>query len=83
MLNCEDIYLLTPTHWNPHTTVYEENESNMVDWKGDIIEPKYRKRIMLQDNEMGGDENDIGALISEVESKLVHHAIANSDVFHR
>ena len=79
MLNCEEIYLLTPTHWNPHTSVYAENESNMVDWKGDVIEPKYRKQIILQDNEVD-DDDDIGAIICEPQLKMVHHAISNSDI---
>ena len=47
MLHSDEIYLLTPTRWDPHTTVYQENEANMVDWKGDIIAPKYRKQIIL------------------------------------
>lgn len=30
---------LTPigADWNPHTTAYEQNESNMLDWQGGIV----------------------------------------------
>lgn len=65
MLDCDEIYLLTPTRWNLHTTVYEENEAIMIDWKRDIVEPKYRNQIILKDVD-SDDEGDIGAVICEV-----------------
>ena len=47
------VVLLTPEGpWNPNSTVFAENEDNMVDHKGKVIVPSHRpKRILLQDVE--------------------------------
>ena len=41
----EDMYDMTPINWNPHNTVYAENEDAMLDWEGNMKEPKHRERI--------------------------------------
>ena len=28
-----DMYMLTPTTWNPHSVHYAHNEENMLDWE--------------------------------------------------
>ena len=82
MLNCEEVYLLTPTNWDPHTPVHSQNESNMVDWKGDVVEPKYRKRIVLPLND-GDDDDGVeqSAVISQVEMEAVNKAMEDSNIF--
>ena len=38
----EEVYLLTPSRWNPHCDSYAQNEENMLDWEGDMVERKDR-----------------------------------------
>ena len=47
----EDIYLLTPSRWNPHDPAYAANEDSMVDWEGNMREKRDRVRIMLNELE--------------------------------
>ena len=35
--------------WDPHYGAYADNEENMMDWNSQMIEPKDRTRIVLQD----------------------------------
>ena len=35
--------------WDPHCSVYADNEENTMDWNGQMVEPKYITRILLQD----------------------------------
>jgi hypothetical protein len=37
MKETEDIYLLTPSRWNPHDDLYATNEENMLDWEGNTF----------------------------------------------
>ena len=32
----EDVYVLTPTTWNPHSDAYVINEESMLDWEGNM-----------------------------------------------
>ena len=45
------VLLMTPegSSWNPHSDVYTRNEESMLDWNGQMIEPKDRVRILLSD----------------------------------
>jgi hypothetical protein len=47
--NTDDLYTLTPTKFNPHSTSYAKNEANMVDWEGNMIEKRYRDPILLEE----------------------------------
>ena len=71
-----DVYMLTPTTWNPHSDHYAYNEENMLDWEGNMKEKKdcVKWRIVL--DELEEDRRMVSSLfISEVES------IAISDIF--
>jgi hypothetical protein len=46
---CENIYMLTPTRWDPHDQAYRHNEDSMMDWQGEMIERKYRRQVLLSD----------------------------------
>ena len=35
--------------WETHCGAYADNEENMMDWNGQMIEPKYRTRILSKD----------------------------------
>ena len=45
----EDIYELTPEHFDPHNDGYALNESSMLDWEGNIIEKRQRQQVLLSD----------------------------------
>ena len=48
---CEDIYLLTPTSWDPHDPNYAHNEAQMLDWQGELRAPALRQKLVLSDIE--------------------------------
>ena len=45
----EDIYPLTTDRWDPHLDVYAENEENMLDWEGNMIQRADRVKVLLGD----------------------------------
>ena len=46
----EDVYVLTPTIWNPHSDAYVINEESMLDWEGNMRHEKdHEKRVVLED----------------------------------
>ena len=46
----DDVYVLTPTIWNPHSDAYVINEESMLDWEGNMIHEKdHEKRVVLED----------------------------------
>ena len=67
---CDDVYLLTPTRWNPHDEGYAANEENMLDWQGNLVAQKKRQRITLSD--IPENDNMLAAVqIGQVETKVV------------
>jgi hypothetical protein len=69
----DDVYMLTPSRWNPHQDAFATNEESMPDWEGNLIEEKHRKRIILSDIE---DDTAMAASvkIGSVETRLVDQA---------
>jgi hypothetical protein len=49
MKETEDIYLLTPSRWNPHDDSYATNEENMLDWEGNMVMKKNRVQVLLSE----------------------------------
>jgi hypothetical protein len=48
MKETEDIYLPTPSRWNPHDdSYYATNEENMLDWEGNMVTKKDRVQVLL------------------------------------
>ena len=46
----EDVYVLTPTTWNPHSDAYVINGESMLDWEGNMKhERDHEKRVVLED----------------------------------
>ena len=71
MNDCEDVLMLTPSRWNPHDFAYQQNEDQMLDWKGELSDPKHRQRILLEEipemNEMAD-----ASFIGSVETSAIH-----------
>ena len=77
MNGSEDIYVMTPSRWNPHSEAYAANEENMIDWEGNMIEKKDRVQILLSDIE---DDPAIAASVqvSSIETRFVDDVIERS-----
>ena len=45
----EEVYLLMPSRWNPHCDSYAQNEEDMLDWEGNMVERKNRMQIPIDD----------------------------------
>ena len=75
----DNVYILTPTTWNPHTDAYSRNEEAMLDWEGNVRQSSDRpKQIVIQDIE--DDPNMSSALsIGAVETSHVETIFAASD----
>ena len=57
----EDVYVLTPTTWNPHSEAYVINEESMLDWEGNMKHEKdHESRVMLED--ISSDDTMISSL---------------------
>ena len=44
-----EVYTITPERWDPHQTAYADNEDNMLDWEGGMVEPRDRQQVLLSD----------------------------------
>ena len=49
MTEIDDVYLLTPSRFNPHNPSYAITESCMTDWEGEIVEPWNCQQVLLSD----------------------------------
>ena len=68
---CENVLSLTPSGpWDPHTKVYAQNERNMTDHEGNMIEEKHRVQILLSDIQEDVSLNNEHQ-ISDVEARMV------------
>ena len=66
----EEVYLLTPSCWNPHCYSYAQNEENMLDWEGNMVERKDKMQILIDDLPDGA--KTVGSTqISSVESARI------------
>ena len=64
----DDYILLTPDgpDWNPHSDVYARNEELFIDWRGELIEPRDRKRVLIDDIDTDGLVSDVSASMSDL-----------------
>ena len=58
MLAGYDVHVMTPERWNPDLDAYEQNEANIVDWEGNIKQPKDRIKVIIEDLSGEADEGD-------------------------
>ena len=67
----EDVYILTPTIWNPHSDAYVINKESMLDWVGNMKHEKdQEKRVVLED--IPSDDTMISSLaLCEKEQMVV------------
>ena len=75
----EDILVLTPEgqKWDPHDDSYARNEESMLDWEGNMVAPKDRLRILVEDLPDDDETMVISSLISAVESDLIDKTVSD------
>ena len=75
----EDVYVLTPTIWNPQCDTYVKNEESMLDWEGIMKnERDHEKREVLED--IASDETMISSLaLCEKEKMLISSNVVDQD----
>ena len=62
LLDPNEVYILSPATWNPHSDAYSTNEESMLDWEGNM-QPKrdHQHQIVLDDVE--DDVNMVASLL--------------------
>lgn len=51
LLSCDNAFLTPDTaSWNPYSEHFAENEESMLDWEGNIIESRFRKKVKEDDD---------------------------------
>ena len=66
----QDVYILTPECWNPHTDAYSVNEASMLDCEGNMCErSKWTNKIVLDDVDSNMDESHF--TISTTEARRI------------
>ena len=75
----EDVYVLTPTTWNPHSDAYVINEESMLDSEGKMKHGKdHEKRVVVED--IPSDETMISSLsLCEKEQMAVSSCFVDQD----
>ena len=73
----DDVYVLTPTIWNPHSDTYVINEESLLDWEDHMRNEKdHEKRVVLE--EIPSDETMISSLaLCEKEEKIISSNFVN------
>ena len=41
--------MLTPNQWNPHDEAFAHNKVSMIDWEGNMVEPRDHQQILLSE----------------------------------
>ena len=79
LLNPNEVYILSPATWNPHSDAYSTNEESMLDWEGNMQPKKNRQhQIVLDDVE--DDINMVASLqITPLEEEVINtHLVADN-----
>jgi hypothetical protein len=79
MQESEEIYLLTPSRFNPHDDVYAANEGSTLDWKGNIVERQHRSTVLLTDIEEDESMN-ISAVVSSAKTRMIDRVLNAANV---
>ena len=70
LLAGHDIYVLSPSKWDPHSEVYGQNEANMTSWEGNVKEPKDRLHQVVID-EIATDIDASQFVVSSTEANII------------
>ena len=71
LLNPNEVYILSPATWNPHSDAYSTNEESMLDWEGNMQPKKDCQHQIILDNV----EDDVNMVASLLITPLEQEAI--------
>ena len=79
LLNPNEVYILSPATWNPHSNAYASNEESMLDWEGNMQSKKdHHHRIVLDNAE--DDINKVASLlITPLEQEAIDARLVEDD----
>ena len=82
LLNPNEVYILSPATWNPHSDAYLTNEESMLDWEGKMQPNRDRQHRIVLDN-VEDDMNMVASLsISPLEQEAIDlHLIEDDERF--
>ena len=82
LLNPNEVYILSPATWNPHSNAYSANEESMLDWEGNMQPKKDRQHRIVLDN-VEDDINMVASLsITPLEQEAIDiHLIEDDEQF--
>ena len=74
LISSKDVLVMTAQsqNWDPNSDIYAQNKENMIDWEGNMIKPRHRTQIMIED--MPGVDDSIisSAVISASKSIMIY-----------
>ena len=62
LLNPNEVYILSPATWNPHSNAYSTNEETMLDWEGNM-QPKKDCQHWIVLDDVEEDVNMVASLL--------------------
>ena len=79
LLNPNEVYILSPATWNPHSDAYSANEESMLDWEGNMQPKKDRQHWSVPDN-VEDDSNMVASLsITPLEQEAIDIHLIEDD----
>ena len=73
LLNPNEVYILSPATWNPHSDAYSTNEESMLDWEGNMQPKKDRQHWIVLDDV----EEDIN-MVASLQITLLEQDVINA-----
>ena len=79
LLNPNEVYILSPATWNPHSDAYSANEESMLDWEGNMQPKKHRQHRIVIDN-VEDDANMVASMsITPLEQEAIDIHLIDDD----
>ena len=79
LLNPNEVYILSPATWIPHSDVYSTNEESMLDWEGNMQPKKDHQHQIVLDN-VEDDVNMVASLlITPLEQETIDTHLVEDD----
>ena len=80
LVDPSEVYMLTPSVWNPHSSHYAHNEENMLDWEGNMREKRDRTEMKIVLDEIDDDPEMVASLwIGEAEDRSIYATFMSSE----
>ena len=79
LLNPNEVYVLSPATWNPHSDAYSTNEESMLDWEGNM-QPKRDRQHQIVLDDVEDDVNMVASLsITPLEQEAIDLHLIEDD----